>query len=86
MSVAQPNKRPLAPVFQHPRAPVTFNPPIPDGRHQSVEPRYEVLTEDQIRLLDASEAVRILAQQLGSYQRLVTIVRNIAAIHGEEVR
>jgi hypothetical protein len=43
------------------------------------------LTLRQHAVLDAQEAIERLAAQLGSYQDLARLVRNLAAIHGEQV-
>lgn len=74
-----------AQILQHPKAPVMSDPPPPDPREQAVLPRYEALTPDQMVVLDAQDAIERLADRLGSYRRLMTVVRNLAAIHGERV-
>jgi hypothetical protein len=43
------------------------------------------LTEEQHRTLDAQDAIERLAASLGSYARLARLVRNLAAIHGEDI-
>jgi hypothetical protein len=47
--------------------------------------RFESLTEDQIALLDATEVIERLAERLGSYRRVLSVLRTVALIHGEEV-
>ena len=44
-----------------------------------------VLPEDRHDVADAMAAIEILAGRLGSYQRLATIVRNLAILHDEQV-
>lgn len=44
----------------------------------------EPLTEDQLAVLDAQEAIQRLAVKLGSYHRLVQITKSIAWMHGED--
>lgn len=41
-------------------------------------------TPDQLVVLDAAEAIKRLAAQLGSYRRLIRITRNLAASEGQE--
>ena len=66
-------------ILQHPNAKVIFDPPPSDPREQPV------LTDDQIAVLDASEALVRLADSLGTYSRVARILRNVAAIHGEAI-
>lgn len=50
-----------------------------------VAPRFEQLTEDQIALLDATDLLERLADRLGSYQRVQSVLRTVAMIHGEAI-
>jgi hypothetical protein len=65
--------------LQHPSARVTFDPPS-DPRDPPV-----LLTDEQHLTLDAQEAIQRLAANLGSYRRLMTLVRNLATLHGQEL-
>lgn len=47
--------------------------------------RFEELTEDQMALLDATDALDRLADRLGSYKRVLSVLRTVAAIHGESL-
>lgn len=48
-------------------------------------PSFELPSEADWRRLEAYEAVRRLAGEVGGYRRLATLVRNLAAMAGEEV-
>ncbi len=72
-------------ILQHTSAPVQFDPPPADPREQAVQPRYRPQTEDDWKRLEACEAVVRLADSLGSYSRLMSIVKTMAAIYGEKV-
>jgi hypothetical protein len=63
-----------ADILQHPSAQVTFDPPA----------TRDWCAEEHVRL-DATEAIERLAESLGSYKRLATMVRNLGHIHGEQV-
>lgn len=54
-----------------------------DPREQDVCPRYEALTDDQMALLDACDVLERLAERLGSYRRVQSVLRTVASINGE---
>lgn len=79
-----------ATILHHSRHHVVFDPPLCDPRHQAVmspavetTPRFESLTEDQIALLDAVDVIERLADRLGSYRRVQSVLKTVAMIHGE---
>lgn len=59
---------------------MTLDPPLAETR-----PRFEQLTEDQIALLDAADLIERLADRLGSYSRVHSVLRTVAMIHGEVI-
>lgn len=77
-----PREQPVAPAESVVRAKIAHNfERVQAGYLPDVE--VESPTAAQLEVLDAQEAIERLAGSLGSYKRLLTLVRNIAYVHGE---